>query len=1289
MEGEGTDSTTRGRRNPDDEDEPRKGAKSEHGSIGGAYHDADNVINADGDSDSHERGSVSGWGSAYVSCDSVNDSIGDSALNANESLEEIPNDVLKDVLSDNWDGDAEGAPQGAPDEYGNSHQEIPYMKNRTKPPNEFTQSQHPCEYRSKNHFLQRIIRVTDKTMDSTENIHHLSNNSKDELKKTSLCKYWIKGMCANVECNFAHGEQELKYTHGVYKTTICKNWKRYGICSSGINCRHAHGESELQPKNLPLHLLKRKSCFKDDLYVTKCVNVKGEQCIALTDGRLLKDGGFGENTGAVQRVPLRSGTRMGSRFRAHNIHRRSGVPPDYSICGADTERQNSHGHHQHNHPHQNERFDMGTTPRSRDNSGKCITHCSSSAMIPNQGRNENNERSATMWSYKKMSNYQRMINKGGKFYRETTLHEHPVSNERHSVNYMIRKFCNMYGGDSKSITSGTYNYGFDVMEKGLGLLRNGFRVEQPDDYQRGDDSNDNFHQMRNNITKQNLLMNKVLDAHKRESYDEDLFLEYLPRVRFGEEVENRLLDVNTLRRSSVHVSGGAAGGTLCDNRVLLGDTGFDAPGEFTPRMENFGYGSSHLRNDCLRRADGDTSVLKSTAVGAPPCGRLPDKQPPYDSMNYVSLYVKKQERVRNDFSDEAGVAKVDGRNGIVGRVGSFSDRFTRLNSDVHPRAHLNSRSCNCSLVSTREKHASGENVVSGDNVEEYLMKEYHFRLKSMWVKKGDDAAMKRESGCYSGLCDVQDGCYGRENAIQTNCMTTFTEKTTTGGTTSGRPSNEVNRSGNIVRNIIISNGNDLVLINTGNIMYNYSQINSTNVLRKNGINQNFSSFPDLRLTWNVQRLEHQCQSANRHLIEGRSVTEGRTQEGTQRRTPRETRRVTQRGTQSVRRLNEEGPFSTVSYEQGDLKQVHRGGCLNWGRLPLEDGQQRDEPQDNPVGGLTQGRGEMHRFAGEVRGDQVNRDEVGRSEIMDNLRRSAKDELLRSLHRSGPDGSYYFPTCAERTFGKAVSPRGEAKGEGSQINGPTPVVTNGMVYADMEEGHIKFELNCMEKWTSEGGVAQDLYAPNEVNPRVLPMREVSAERVSLAQMGTMGSDANRSEIGSAEISGRSGRSGRSKRSEPSGPDGEGRVTPLRNGNPQMNKPHQGKEEEEKENHLGVFPIDETFSQSKFLSVSGNMDYSVTGQIDDFFVREFPSPLCTSHSNKLSPTHLFLGSSTTKSGSHANDLSPFESRMNSTEVFFHFGRGAQIYQDTSSEIHPLESEPKQLHPSYDNFFKPQNG
>ncbi|ORM41787.1 uncharacterized protein BXIN_0602 [Babesia sp. Xinjiang] len=82
-------------------------------------------------------------------------------------------------------------------------------------------------------------------------------NGANEFRRTSICKYWQRGICQNSDCNFAHGKKELKGTVGVWKTTLCHHWKN-GTCRIGADCRHAHGEEELQPKNIPLHILKNR-----------------------------------------------------------------------------------------------------------------------------------------------------------------------------------------------------------------------------------------------------------------------------------------------------------------------------------------------------------------------------------------------------------------------------------------------------------------------------------------------------------------------------------------------------------------------------------------------------------------------------------------------------------------------------------------------------------------------------------------------------------------------------------------------------------------------------------------------------------------------------------------------------------------------------------------------------------------------------------------------------------------------------------------------------------------------
>ncbi|GIX63522.1 zinc finger protein, putative [Babesia caballi] len=91
----------------------------------------------------------------------------------------------------------------------------------------------------------------------TSGLVNVKLNAANEFWRTSICKYWQRGICENTDCNFAHGKKELKATVGVWKTTLCHHWKN-GTCRVGKDCRHAHGEAELQPKNIPLLVLKNK-----------------------------------------------------------------------------------------------------------------------------------------------------------------------------------------------------------------------------------------------------------------------------------------------------------------------------------------------------------------------------------------------------------------------------------------------------------------------------------------------------------------------------------------------------------------------------------------------------------------------------------------------------------------------------------------------------------------------------------------------------------------------------------------------------------------------------------------------------------------------------------------------------------------------------------------------------------------------------------------------------------------------------------------------------------------------
>lgn len=113
-------------------------------------------------------------------------------------------------------------------------------------------------------------------MPSSQSTAHVNTN----LFKTKLCRHFqSKGMCnMGDQCNFAHGEAELRYNSGgganpedpsaengyfqkpaynnnssfnysqskYYKTVLCRNYQTKGSCQFGEKCKFAHGEEDLK-----------------------------------------------------------------------------------------------------------------------------------------------------------------------------------------------------------------------------------------------------------------------------------------------------------------------------------------------------------------------------------------------------------------------------------------------------------------------------------------------------------------------------------------------------------------------------------------------------------------------------------------------------------------------------------------------------------------------------------------------------------------------------------------------------------------------------------------------------------------------------------------------------------------------------------------------------------------------------------------------------------------------------------------------------------------------------------
>eukprot|EP01070_Trichotokara_eunicae_P012527 Trichotokara_eunicae@DN9245_c0_g1_i1.p1 len=80
---------------------------------------------------------------------------------------------------------------------------------------------------------------------------------KPVLAKTKMCQTFMEnGECiAGDECSYAHTLKELKWTEDYYKTSICASWKS-GDCND-VNCRYAHGDEELRPREAPIDFCMR------------------------------------------------------------------------------------------------------------------------------------------------------------------------------------------------------------------------------------------------------------------------------------------------------------------------------------------------------------------------------------------------------------------------------------------------------------------------------------------------------------------------------------------------------------------------------------------------------------------------------------------------------------------------------------------------------------------------------------------------------------------------------------------------------------------------------------------------------------------------------------------------------------------------------------------------------------------------------------------------------------------------------------------------------------------------
>eukprot|EP00742_Colponemidia_sp_Colp-10_P000214 GILJ01000242.1.p1 GENE.GILJ01000242.1~~GILJ01000242.1.p1 ORF type:complete len:222 (+),score=16.76 GILJ01000242.1:247-912(+) len=114
--------------------------------------------------------------------------------------------------------------------------------------------------------------MTSRTSDQADDASTCSGSSgsehSDEQKhsdfvvkfKTELCKNFIKtGVCRfGKKCAFAHGEHEMrpkKHVSTKYKTQPCNQFHNNGFCPYGIRCQFVHDTRKLSDIPAPVHQL--------------------------------------------------------------------------------------------------------------------------------------------------------------------------------------------------------------------------------------------------------------------------------------------------------------------------------------------------------------------------------------------------------------------------------------------------------------------------------------------------------------------------------------------------------------------------------------------------------------------------------------------------------------------------------------------------------------------------------------------------------------------------------------------------------------------------------------------------------------------------------------------------------------------------------------------------------------------------------------------------------------------------------------------------------------------------
>lgn len=83
-----------------------------------------------------------------------------------------------------------------------------------------------------------------------------------DMTRTSVCPTWMRnGECKNPECRYAHDSTELRQDKRILKTQLCKFFRSSEGCILGKACRFAHGTHELCKTQADVNRQQRREAF--------------------------------------------------------------------------------------------------------------------------------------------------------------------------------------------------------------------------------------------------------------------------------------------------------------------------------------------------------------------------------------------------------------------------------------------------------------------------------------------------------------------------------------------------------------------------------------------------------------------------------------------------------------------------------------------------------------------------------------------------------------------------------------------------------------------------------------------------------------------------------------------------------------------------------------------------------------------------------------------------------------------------------------------------------------------